>query len=145
VIDESLIRGTVQRYAVAWGKRDRDLWLSSFSRNAIQIDPVGSPPREGIAAIAAFWDRAMDTYSHIELHPLVLYVCGNQAALTWEILGQDRAGWVSFDGVDTFVFTDRGRIASVRGYWRQDGKRRHASRPERGVDGSLESIGDGRP
>jgi steroid Delta-isomerase len=130
VIQRFLIEETVKRYADAWGKRDRDLWLSSFAQDATQVDPVGTSGNEGIVAIAAFWDRAMEMYSHIELRPLVLHVCGHQAAMTWEIIGQDRGGWVTFDGVDTFVFTDEGRISAVRGYWRQDAKRRHPTRPE---------------
>jgi len=72
----------------------------------------------------------MAVYAHIELRPGKVHVCGDEAAMTWQIVGEDPEGWISFDGIDVFTFSTDGRIASVRAYWRQDAKRRLNARPD---------------
>jgi uncharacterized protein (TIGR02246 family) len=129
VVDESVVRATLKQYAEAWEKRDRTAWLGVFSPESSQVDPVGTEPNRGRSGIAAFWDRAMAMYSYIELRPGRIYVCENEAAMTWQIVGEDTEGWASFDGIDVFTFTPDGLIASVRAYWQQEGKQRHRSRP----------------
>lgn len=129
--DESIIRATLQRYAESWEQRDRAAWLSVFTPTAVQEDPVATPPNRGRRLIGGFWDRAMARYSHIEIRPRRVHVCGHEAAMTWEIIGRDADGWVAFDGVDVFAFAPDGRISSVRAFWEPEGRQRLAIPPER--------------
>lgn len=132
--DETAIRATLDRYCKAWEERNREAWLSAFSTQATQVDPVGTPVNSGHEGIGGFWDRVMALYSHIELRPTNLFICEDEAAMTWTIIGQAAGGWESFDGVDVFRFEPDGLVASVRAYWRNDLKRRHPARPS-GNDG----------
>jgi steroid Delta-isomerase len=129
MVEEAAVRVTLKRYAQVWERRDRDAWLGSFSPDASQEDPVGTSINIGHDQIGAFWDRAMAMYCHIEIRPGRIHVCGNEAAMSWQIVGEDCDGWVSFEGIDVFTFTRDGLIASVRAYWQQEAKRRLSSRP----------------
>ena len=129
MVEQTAIEATLTRYAQAWERRNRDEWLGSFSPDASQEDPIGTPPNNGHRQIGEFWDEAMAMYSHIEIRPRQIYVCGGEAAMSWQIVGDDSDGWVTFEGIDVFTFAPDGLIASVRAYWRQDAKRRLSSPP----------------
>ena len=120
MLDEATVAATLTRYAEAWQKRDRATWLEAFTSEAWQEDPIGTPVNYGLAQIGAFFDRAMAQYSRIELHPRRIYLAGDEAAMTWEIVGEDENGSIRFDGIDVFTFTPTGLIASVRAFWRKE-------------------------
>ena len=127
-LDEA-IRSLMTRYTAAWVAVDRDGWLSTFSEQATQEDPVGEGIRRGRGEIAAFWDRAMASYDGIEIRQRSLHIVGTEAALEWTVVAKDGDEWVVFDGVDVLTFDSEPLIASVRAYWQREGRDRTRERP----------------
>ena len=123
------IRALIRRYAGAWAAADREAWLSTFSTDATQEDPVGAPIRSGRDEIAAFWDRAMASYDSIEIRERALHVVGSEAALEWTIVAGDGDEWVVFDGVDVFTCSEQPLITTVRAYWDREARSRTQQRP----------------
>jgi len=110
------IRATVLRYVDSFNRRDRAQFLSLFTEDVVQIDPVGSAPRVGIAPIAAFWDGLYASCEGVDFRVTDLIVSGDEAALVFHITQTLSSGFVDIDGVDVFEIDDDGRIASVKGY-----------------------------
>ncbi|WP_051807567.1 nuclear transport factor 2 family protein [Actinoplanes subtropicus] len=110
------IRATVLRYVDSFNRQDRAQFLSLFADDVVQIDPVGSAPRTGIAALAAFWDGLYASCDGVDFRVTDLVVSGDEAALVFHLTQTLSSGFVDIDGVDVFAIGDDGRIASVKGY-----------------------------
>jgi hypothetical protein len=121
----------MSRYTAAWASADRDGWLSTFSEEATQEDPVGEGVRTGREEIGHFWDRAIASYDGIEIRQRALHIVGTEAALEWTVIAKDGDEWVVFDGVDVLTFEPGPLplIASVRAYWERDNRPRTRDRP----------------
>ncbi|HUP72439.1 MAG TPA: nuclear transport factor 2 family protein [Acidimicrobiales bacterium] len=50
------VKALLDRYCKAMSDKDRESWLDCFADDAVQEDPVGTPPNIGRAAIGAFFD-----------------------------------------------------------------------------------------
>ncbi len=50
------VRALLERYCAAMNERRREDWLDCFADDAVQEDPVGSPPNVGRDAIGRFFD-----------------------------------------------------------------------------------------
>lgn len=134
VPDRSVIEETVRAYAAAWLANDRDAWLATFAEDATQEDPVGDVVRRGRREIGTFWDRAMASYSTLEIVAREIFVVGSEAAMVWTINGKRAEGSVSFHGVDVFRFDEAGRILRVRAFWERAALRAQLERFSEGVE-----------
>jgi steroid delta-isomerase len=110
------IRATVLRYVDSFNRKDRAQFLSLFAEDVVQTDPVGSAPRIGLGALAAFWDGLYASCDGVDFRVTDLVVAGDEAALVFHITQTVTSGFVDIDGVDVFRIDDDGRIASVKGY-----------------------------
>lgn len=110
------IRATVLRYVDSFNRKDRAQFLSLLAEDVVQTDPVGSAPRIGVAALAAFWDGLYASCEGVDFRVTDLVVAGDEAALVFHITQTVSTGFVDIDGVDIFQIDDDGRIASVKGY-----------------------------
>lgn len=63
--DADAIRSTVEQY-VARFSDDRDGWLALWAPDATMEDPVGSPVRHGVEAIAEFYDQSQASSDRVE-------------------------------------------------------------------------------
>ena len=50
------VRALLERYCATMNAHDREPWLDCFAVDAVQEDPVGTPPNVGREAIGAFFD-----------------------------------------------------------------------------------------
>jgi ketosteroid isomerase-like protein len=50
------VRALLERYCATMNAHDRESWLDCFAVDAVQEDPVGTPPNVGREAIGAFFD-----------------------------------------------------------------------------------------
>ena len=67
------VRALLQRYADAMNARDREAWLDCFADDAVQEDPVGTPPNVGREAIGRFFDaNEVPVTLSLSADPLVL-------------------------------------------------------------------------
>jgi steroid delta-isomerase len=117
------IRKTLDAYVDALARADRDAWVELFAPDAVQIDPVGTPPNVGHEAIRAFWDGAMGVADTIVFDVHHLHVCGAEAAMVFTGTVRIGDGGVVFEAVDIIEFDDAGRITQLRAYWDAGGMR----------------------
>ena len=111
------IRAAVAAYTAAYRNNDRDALVALFAPDARWTDPAGTPTHHGRDGVAAFWDTAHSMADSIELHPLRVHVCGNEAALVMEIHTVVGGAGMVIDAVDVFTFDDAGLISTGTAYW----------------------------
>jgi steroid Delta-isomerase len=114
------IRATVERYWATFSASDRDGWLGCFAADAWIEDPVGTPRREGVEDIGAFFDQSHGAADSIELRGGLLTVCGTEAAFTMEV--RPTIGGTTFvmDVIDAMTFAVDGgeaRITTMKAFW----------------------------
>ena len=67
------VRALLDRYCVAMSEKDRETWLDCFADDAVQEDPVGTPPNVGREAIGKFFDsNPVKVHLYQTQDPLVL-------------------------------------------------------------------------
>jgi len=111
------VRAAVDAYVDAYNRDDRQAFLSAFSDDGVVVDPVGTPPHEGIDARGGFWDSVHALADRLELVPEDVIVCADEAVMVFEILATSGGATTVLDAVDVFRVDDDGRITSMRAYW----------------------------
>ena len=111
------IRATVDGYVAAYKANDREALLELFAPDTEWTDPVGTPTHHGREGVAAFWDTTRTMADSIELRPVLVHVCGNEAALVMEIHSVVGGAGFVLDAVDVFTFDADARIKTGRAYW----------------------------
>jgi steroid Delta-isomerase len=118
--DADVINATIDAYLAAFSATDRDGWLACFAADAWIEDPVGTPRREGIEAIGAFWDETHSMPDSIELRSLGLrIIIGAEAVFTMQarpVLGD---ATYELDIIDNMTFDDAGKITTMRAFFDQ--------------------------
>jgi steroid Delta-isomerase len=117
------IRKTIDAYVDALARSDPDAWVGVFAPDAVQIDPVGTPPNVGRDAIRAFWDRALAMADTVIFDVHHLHICGDEVAMVFTGTARLGDGGMVFDGVDIMRFDDNGQIGELRAYWDPAGMR----------------------
>ena len=101
---------------------DLDAVLSLFADDATVEDPVGTEPKVGRDALAAFYQIACDFVTAAQLTGTPR-VAGNEVAFPFEITtgSGDNASIISI--IDAFRFNEAGKIVSMRAWWGGDNVR----------------------
>jgi steroid delta-isomerase len=111
------VRTLLERYAAAMSTRDRETWLDCFADDAVQEDPVGTPPNVGRAAIGGFFD-ANDIALTLRVtdDPLVL---GNEVLAFFDVVADMDGTTMRLPRIiDHIVLTPDGtRFASLRAFF----------------------------
>ncbi|MFF0608175.1 nuclear transport factor 2 family protein [Nocardia tengchongensis] len=101
----------------------KDEWLALFAPEARVEDPVGVSPYDpvgeghgGLAAIAAFWDLAIEP-SRIEFTWADSFACGDEAAFTGTIRSTRAEQAVEVDLVAVYRVNADGKIVALRAFW----------------------------
>ncbi|MFE3759727.1 nuclear transport factor 2 family protein [Nocardia tengchongensis] len=101
----------------------KDEWLNLFAPEARVEDPVGVSPYDpvgeghgGLAAIAAFWDLAIEP-SRIEFTWADSFACGDEAAFTGTIRSTRAELAVEVDLVAVYRVNADGKIVALRAFW----------------------------
>jgi steroid Delta-isomerase len=117
------IRETIQRYQATFNTGQREAWLALFAADAVLEDPVGSPPREGEKGLAAFWDEVHKTATSDAIGEVRMVqgpaICGLEAAWAFELRIPMGEKSLILEIIDQGVFTDDGRIRSIRAFWNE--------------------------
>jgi steroid Delta-isomerase len=111
------IREAVAGYVEAYRTNDREALLALFSPDTEWTDPVGTPTHRGRDGVGRFWDTTRSMADSIELRPIHVHVCGNEAALVMEIHTVVGGAGMVLDAVDIFSFDADGLIATGKAYW----------------------------
>jgi steroid delta-isomerase len=110
------IRRAVEGYVTSFNQQNRREFLALFTDDVIQIDPVGSAPRAGVARLAEFWDGLYEVASKVEFQIVDLIISGDEAALLFRIVQHATSGDTEVRGIDVFTVNDDGLITLVKGY-----------------------------
>jgi steroid delta-isomerase len=111
------VRAAVDDYLAAFPTKDKEAFLACWADDAIQVDPVPSPPNVGKQAIGNFWDGVSALAEKLEPQLERVHVCGNQAAVVFTMNARTGEGGNAIDIVDIFEVNDDGKIASLHAYW----------------------------
>ena len=92
--------------------------LQHYADDAVLEDPVGTPPMQGKAAIAAYLASFPTLFNQMKLYSLNIKPGGQEAAVTWRIRFTTKTGKVFFlEGTGFFKFNDQGLIQSEKQFF----------------------------
>ena len=111
------VHAAVTAYGAAYAARDRGAFLAAFSVDAEQVDPYPAPANVGHEAIRAIFDNAMNMGPDLILNVERNIVCGDTAAVDFNVRLTSGAMLVGFSGIDVFTINDLGLITKVMAYW----------------------------
>jgi steroid Delta-isomerase len=111
------VLAAVAAYGAAYAARDRAAFLAAFSPDAVQVDPYPAPANIGHEAIGGFFDNAMNMGPDLTLNVERTIVCGDTAAVDFNVRLTSGGMRVGFSGVDVFTVNDAGLITNVMAYW----------------------------
>lgn len=111
------VRALLERYAQAMNDRDREAWLDCFADDAVQEDPVGTPPNVGREAIGRFFDgNEIPVTLELTADPLVL---GDEVLAFFRVVADMGEQAMTIPRiVDHIVLTEDGtRFQSLRAFF----------------------------
>ena len=116
-----------ERHVEFVAKKDRAAFLANFHEDAVVQDPVGATPLDpsgeghrGHAAIAAFWDAAIEP-GQVRFEIDRAYVCGDEIANVGTVCNQlPGEPELRADGVFVYRVHPDGRLISLKAYWDYD-------------------------
>lgn len=114
----SLTEQTVTEYFAAIRSMDAARCAALFAEDAVQHDPVGTPPNVGYEAILAFFTNVLSSFQTLDLKEDAVFVNGSSAAAKWTgiaVSPDDKT--VTFEGVDVIDCNEEGKIVLVRAFW----------------------------
>ena len=118
IADAATIRSVVDAYCAAFSAGDRAAYVGLYAPDAWIEDPVGSPRREGAAAIGAFFDESQALADSIELRLTgPVRVAAGEGAFPMQARPTMGGATFCVDIIDVMTFDDDGRITTMRAFW----------------------------
>jgi ketosteroid isomerase-like protein len=116
------VTGDVDEIVTSYFERvtapDAEAFAALFAATAEVRDPVGAPALAGPAGMTKFHARLHRAWQSLEMTPVESYVRGREVAVRWQAHGTSVGGnEISFDGINTFVVDDDGKIARLDAFW----------------------------
>ena len=122
------MRAAVQAYFDLFNAGDGAAIADLFADDATVTDPMGTPPKNGIDEIRAFYTLAVKNGARLEQQGTTR-IAGNRAAFAFSVsvgamTAVDKAldvelpsGGMVIDVIDTFEFNDEGKVTAMCAYW----------------------------
>ena len=108
-----LIQQTIETYIDAVGRHDLEATVAVFAEDAVQEDPVGTPPNVGRAAIREFFEKSYAaSFSTTLTGPLL--ITGDHAAVHFTIDVETGGDPFIVRVIDLMHFNAEGLIDEVR-------------------------------
>lgn len=107
----------IHAYVAAFDKGDPELAVALFADDASVADPVGTPPKVGIAAIREFYTASMQTGAKLHLQGPVRVTANNHAAFAMQVRLNLNDTDMSVDVIDIFRFNDDGKVTEMSAYF----------------------------
>ncbi|MGN6696883.1 MAG: nuclear transport factor 2 family protein [Thermomicrobiales bacterium] len=112
------IQAALDAYFAAIKALDTEAFVACFAADAVQEDPVGTPPNQGHDAIRRFFNGITGGFDQLELTPDSTFINGNSAAVKWTGHGVAKNGREGhFEGIDVVDVNDAGSITRLRAFW----------------------------
>lgn len=113
------IRATAEAYVAALDRSDTDALAALYAEGATVEDPVGSPVREGNAAIDEFYGNLAGLRMDAKL--LEVRVCGRELLFNFELVTHfDENTRTTINVWDNMVLDEEGKVLSMKAYWGED-------------------------
>lgn len=107
------IQSTVESYIEAVGRHDLEATVALFAPDAVQEDPIGTPPNVGREAIREFFVKSYGAaFSTTLTGPLL--ITGDHAAVHFTINVETGGDPFVVRVIDVMKINDEGLIAEVR-------------------------------
>jgi steroid delta-isomerase len=107
------ILATIENYLDAVGRHDLDAVVDLFAEDAVQEDPIGTPPNVGRPAIREFFEKSFAAPFSTELAGPPL-VTGAYAAFQFTIAVETGGDPFLVRAIDVMHFDATGKIDEVR-------------------------------
>jgi len=111
------IERTMHTHFEAWNARDRERWLDNWREDAVLLDPVGGPVKQGRAALEKSWQQSFQPGHQWRIEPLLLQICDDQAALHVRNHGVIDGEPIELDSIEIFWVDDAGKIYRAQTYF----------------------------
>lgn len=120
----------VQAYFDCFNAQDADGIIALYADDATVEDPVGTPAKNGIDEIRAFYEMAVKNGAKLKLQGQTR-IAGNSAAFSFGVFVGGAgmtdvdsavdvelpAGSMTIHVIDIFEFNDEGKVTSMRAFW----------------------------
>ena len=113
---EEKIHATIDAYFSNFGKLDHEAVAGLFADDATVEDPIGTPLKNGMEEIRAFYEGAMQNKAQIE-RTGPIRINGNEAAFPFQARVNMPDGRLEIDVIDTMKFNDDGKIVQMRAFF----------------------------
>ena len=110
------MQAAVQAYIRALNAADLDAIAALYADDAVVEDPVGSPPKRGLAEIRAFYAGSLQMKLQVELEGEIRTV-GNEAAFAFSVSFDIKGQRTTIRPIDLFRFDAAGRITEMRAFF----------------------------
>lgn len=106
----------VEEYVAAFGAGNAARIAALFAENAVVEDPVGSEPKRGMAAIAAFYEMSVATGAKLELEGPVR-TAADSALFAFSVHLEMQGKPMRIDVIDRFGFDADGKVSSMQAWF----------------------------
>lgn len=117
MVDEATMRAAMQEYIDAFNRADLESLVGLFAEDATVTDPVGSPTKEGKAAIEAFYRESLQTGASLRLAAPIRASYAQSAAMAFDVELELADGPTRIRTIDVMTFDEDGRFATMHAYW----------------------------
>jgi steroid delta-isomerase len=118
--DALLAQLAVERHCEYWNARDQQKWSALFADEVVFEDPVGAPPKLGLAAVRDSWERSLTPGREWRLVPARIIACGSEAAVVMRNEGNLHGQSVLVESLEVWRVRDDGLVVSVRAFFEPD-------------------------
>lgn len=115
--DEQAMKAAMQAYIDHFNAADLEGLVALYADDATVEDPVGTPPREGRAAITEFYRMALQTGARLQLAAPIRASHANAAAMAFDVQLTMPEGPSEIRVIDVMTFNDAGKFQSMQAYW----------------------------
>lgn len=117
MVDENNMRAAMQEYVDAFNRADLESLTGLFAEDATVTDPVGSPTKEGKAAIEEFYRGSLKTGAQLRLAAPITASHAQSAAMAFDVELELEGAPTRIRVIDVMTFNEDGRFTSMHAYW----------------------------
>lgn len=112
----AVMKAAMQAYIDAFNSGSAEGVAALYAEGATVEDPVGTPPKQGRAAILEFYRSSIATGAKLSLDAPIRGSHGDSAAMAFSA----RIGPVTVRVIDVMTFDEAGRFTSMKAYFAPD-------------------------
>ncbi len=111
------MRNAMENYIRFFNEGNLPALLDLFTSDATVEDPVGTPVRQGSAALKEFYEFATNLRPQLHLLAPVRGSMSNASAMAFDVHVNLNGQLNIYQVIDVMTFDAQGRFTSMRAYW----------------------------